>query len=255
MGGGVGEREALDLDEGFEQVLIPRVGVGFVNTRIRRGCRPSCALDRSVAAAGTRWGKGTEMRTCIALLLVLVLALAVPAAAQLPTAEQRAYDALAQAVARAERDTSLANVDAVWASMEAAERTYRESYYKEVRSAVQAAERAAGEAEQAAAGPGTWFERTNACFHASERYYQASNRVTSLIYESRFIPAGVAVQAMDQVRDRLAAAQERARAACASIGPPPEPRRGRVAAGAEPLLVRGAGGRGPATVWAHHRPT
>ena len=32
------------------------------------------------------------------------------------------------------------------------------------------------------------------------------------------------------------------------------PRRGRVAAGAEPLLVRGAGGRGPATVWAHRRP-
>ena len=64
------------------------------------------------------------MRTCIALLLLLVLA--VSAAAELPTAEQRAYDALAQAVARAERDASLANVDAVWASMEAAERTYSE---------------------------------------------------------------------------------------------------------------------------------
>ena len=32
------------------------------------------------------------------------------------------------------------------------------------------------------------------------------------------------------------------------------PRRGGVAAGAEPLLVRGPGDRGPATVWAHRRP-
>ena len=32
------------------------------------------------------------------------------------------------------------------------------------------------------------------------------------------------------------------------------PRRGRVAAGAEPLLVRGAGDRGPAALRAHHRP-
>ena len=33
------------------------------------------------------------------------------------------------------------------------------------------------------------------------------------------------------------------------------PRRGRVAAGSEPLLVRGSRDRGPATVRAHHRPT
>ena len=96
-----------------------------------------------------------------------------------------------------------------------------DAWAAEVTQAVQAAEQAAGEAERAAAGPGTWFERTNACSHARGRYYQASSRVTSLIYENRFLPARGASQAWEQVRGRLDAAEERASAACASIGPPP----------------------------------
>ena len=79
-----------------------------------------------------------------------------------------------------------------------------------------AEERAFAAVDAAAAA----FERAS-----ESRVHNTSSRVSSLIYGSGFLAAGVASQAMDRVRGRLAAAQERARAACASIGPPPAPAR------------------------------
>lgn len=75
----------------------------------------------------------------------------------------------------------------------------------------------AGEAEAAEAGSSDWYRRSSGCLNAEGRVAQASNRVSSLIYGNGFLPAGLASQAMDRVRDRLAEAQERARAACAPV--------------------------------------
>ena len=85
------------------------------------------------------------------------------------------------------------------------------------------AERAAGAAEAAAAATGGWFSRTAACLAAEERMASALDRVAQLTAgEAR--PETVAPAAAEEVRaelaERMAAARERARGACASIEPP-----------------------------------
>ena len=96
-------------------------------------------------------------------------------------------------------------------------------WVRQINAAVADAERAAGEAEQAAAGSGRWFSRSSACINAEGRVSQAINRVQNLTFGTRrprFIPAEGGRQAWDELRERLDEAGRRARAACSSIEPP-----------------------------------
>ena len=96
-------------------------------------------------------------------------------------------------------------------------------WVRQINAAVADAERAAGEAEQAAAGSGRWFSRSSACINAEGRVAQASIRVQNLTFGTRrprFIPAEGGRQAWDELRERLDEAGRRARAACSSIEPP-----------------------------------
>ena len=97
-------------------------------------------------------------------------------------------------------------------------------WVRQVNAAVTAVEQAAGEAEQAAAGTGGWFTRSNACFHAEDRMTQAVLRVQTLTFGTRrpqFIPAPAGSEAWRDLQERIDEARQRARAACESIGPPP----------------------------------
>ena len=96
-------------------------------------------------------------------------------------------------------------------------------WVRQINAAVAAAERAADEAERAAAGAGNWFSRSSACINAEGRVSQAINRVQGLTVGGRrpgFVPAAGGSQAWDELRERLVEAGERARAACSSIEPP-----------------------------------
>ena len=96
-------------------------------------------------------------------------------------------------------------------------------WVRQINAAAADAERAAYEAEQAAAGSGSPFSRATACNSAERRVYQAINRVQSLTYGARrpgFVPAEGGSQAWDELRERLVEAGERARAACSSIESP-----------------------------------
>ena len=96
-------------------------------------------------------------------------------------------------------------------------------WVREINAAVADAERAAGEAEQAAAGSGSWFSRSSACINAEGRVSQAVVRVQGLTFGTRrpsFVPAAGGSQAWNELRERLDEAGRRARAACSSIAPP-----------------------------------
>ena len=96
-------------------------------------------------------------------------------------------------------------------------------WVRQINAAAADAERAAYEAEQAAAGSGSWFARSSACINAEGRVSQAVNRVQGLTFGGRrpaFVPAAGGSQAWDELRERLAEAGQRARAACSSIEPP-----------------------------------
>ena len=94
-------------------------------------------------------------------------------------------------------------------------------WVRQINDAVAEAERAADDAEQAAAGAGSWFSRSSACFHARDRGVQASIRVQNLTFmgvrRPEFVPAEAGSQAWEEVRGRLDAADRRANEACASI--------------------------------------
>ena len=55
----------------------------------------------------------------------------------------------------------------------------------QINAAVAAAERAADEAERAAAGSGSWFSRSSACINAEGRVSQAVVRVQGLTFGTR----------------------------------------------------------------------
>ena len=92
---------------------------------------------------------------------------------------------------------------------------------RQINTAVAAAERAADDAEQAAAGSGSWFSRSSACFHARDRGVQASIRVQNLTFmgirRPEFVPAEAGSQAWEEVSGRLDEAYRRANEACDSI--------------------------------------
>ena len=93
-------------------------------------------------------------------------------------------------------------------------------WVRAINDAAAEANRAADEAEQAAAGSGSWFSRMAACWHAGERVTQATSRVQDLTFGMRrpeFIPSNVGSEAWDQLRPRLDEADRRAAAACRSI--------------------------------------
>ena len=99
---------------------------------------------------------------------------------------------------------------------------------RQVNADVAAVERAADEAEQAAAGSGSWFTRSNGCLNAEGRVSQAIIRVQALTFmgtrRPQFIPDEAGSQAWREIRGRVEEASARARAACNSIGPAPPPR-------------------------------
>ena len=94
-------------------------------------------------------------------------------------------------------------------------------WVRQINDAVAAAERAADDAEQAAAGSGSWFSRSSACFHARDRGVQATIRVQNLTFmgirRPEFVPAEAGSQAWEEVSGRLDEADRRAQEACASI--------------------------------------
>ena len=94
-------------------------------------------------------------------------------------------------------------------------------WVRQINTAVAAAERAADDAEQAAAGSGSWFSRSSACFHARDRGVQASIRVQNLTFmgirRPEFVPAEAGSQAWEEVSGRLDEAGRRAQEACDSI--------------------------------------
>ena len=94
-------------------------------------------------------------------------------------------------------------------------------WVRQINTAVAAAERAADDAEQAAAGSGSWFSRSSACFHARDRGVQATIRVQNLTFmgirRPEFVPAEAGSQAWEEVSGRLDEADRRAQEACASI--------------------------------------
>ena len=94
---------------------------------------------------------------------------------------------------------------------------------RQINAAVAEVERAAADAEQAAAGSGSWFSRSSACINAEGRVSQAVNRVQGLTFGARrpaFVPAAGGSQAWEELRERLDEARRRASAACSSIEPP-----------------------------------
>ena len=94
-------------------------------------------------------------------------------------------------------------------------------WVRQINTAVAAAEQAADDAEQAAAGSGSWFSRSSACWHARDRGVQASTRVQNLTFmgirRPEFVPAEAGSQAWEEVSGRLDEAYRRANEACDSI--------------------------------------
>ena len=96
-------------------------------------------------------------------------------------------------------------------------------WVRAVSAGVTAAEEAAGEAESAAAGTGSWFARTAACVNARDRLSNALQRVERLtVGEGRplYVTAAAGEETYTELGERLDSAGERGRAACESIGRP-----------------------------------
>ena len=94
-------------------------------------------------------------------------------------------------------------------------------WVRQVNAAVAQVEQAANEAEQAAAGTGSWFSRSSACQNARDRLTQAS--LQSLTFGTRrpqFITTEAGGEVWRDLSERIDEAQERSRAACESIEPP-----------------------------------
>ena len=79
-------------------------------------------------------------------------------------------------------------------------------WVRQINTAIAAAERAADDAEQAAAGSGSWFSRSSACHHARDRGVQATIRVQNLTFmgirRPEFVPAEAGSQAWEEVSGR-----------------------------------------------------
>ena len=93
-------------------------------------------------------------------------------------------------------------------------------WVRAVNAQVERAERAAAEAEQAAAGSGGWWSRLTACLGADNRMVTATLRVQGLTFGTgrpSFVPLAGGNQAWEELRERLDAAGQRATAACAGI--------------------------------------
>ena len=89
-----------------------------------------------------------------------------------------------------------------------------------VNAVVAEAERAAAEAEQAAAGSRSWWSRVTACLGAHERVQRAINRVQSLTTGGRrpsFVLFQGGYHVWGGLRERLDDADQRAADACAGI--------------------------------------
>ena len=92
-----------------------------------------------------------------------------------------------------------------------------------VSAGVTAAEEAAGEAESAAAGTGSWFGRTTTCVNALDRLSNALQSVERLtVGEERpsYVTSAAGEETYAELGERLETARERGRAACESIGRP-----------------------------------
>ena len=92
-----------------------------------------------------------------------------------------------------------------------------------VSAGMTAAEEAAGEAELAAAGTGSWFGRTTTCVNALDRLSNALQRVERLtVGEERpsSVTSAAGEETYAELGERLETARERGRAACESIGRP-----------------------------------
>ena len=98
-----------------------------------------------------------------------------------------------------------------------------DAWANQVRDAVMEVERAAGEAEETAAGSGSWMSRFTGCEATYLRLLRSVNRVQDLTIGSGrpdFIPGGAGSEAWRQLSERIGETRRRASDACASIEPP-----------------------------------
>ena len=199
-------RAARAVSQAANQLGDDYYGIGIQNVR-----RAAAELDRALSAARGAERNGDE--TDRALDSMVAAARQTVAALRTNLAASRRYEAepdpgQQEPVVRPGRPAP---------SAEPTDSFDPDAWAADIRAAVAAAESAAGDAEAAARSSREPLWARNACVNAAARVANYSSRVSSLIYENRFIPSRGMAQAWSRVRERLENAMARASAACDSL--------------------------------------
>ena len=209
-------RAAQTLSTGAERLTDDN----YPGTRAAEVIRAAGALDRAAAAAGGPEVSNTGDRTDQALEGLIL------ASRETMTVLRSHVQLVEQAARRYEQDPEppqgpVGGQPGRPADVQSQPAGDFAGWVRQINTAIAAAEQAAADAEQAAAGSGSWFSRSSACYHARDRGVQASIRVQNLTFmgirRPEFVPAEAGSQAWEEVSGRLDEADRRAREACASI--------------------------------------